>query len=498
MDSSKAFNVVCQQCKTPLVLIADDSLGAIAGPSRLEDSFILLQEAVAGKKTTLPLDSGRRLDESFVLLPKPRAPPSTQRIPLDAALTAVSRVFEAATDATAIDQPLCTECAAEVHKELETELSDLQSEIAAYEAALCRLREEEASQDASLQPLDDADFAAALKSASDTLAQEKTTLAQLELDITTTQAALHEAEGRSKQLDKLEARYWHEFSSHQLSLTDHLEERDRITHAINSATVSLNMLKRTNVYADLFRIWFDGPFGTISGLKLGRTRARPVEWDEINAAWGQAVLLLASLARSCGCRFCSYTLLPAGSYPRIRDDKAAAAGTTHDLFGPVNKLFCTSYDRGQVAFLTCLKEFAVFLRKKGVPGDPNTTTASTSKSVVGGNGAAGHPPPPPPPPQTPPSSSSAAAAHQQQTSIPFQLPWEIDGERVGGQSIRLAFANDTKWTKALKFMLVDLKYCLKGALTLMEWSGGGGGGQAVVSLQREGPSSLHNTEAFVS
>ena len=53
----------------------------------------------------------------------------------------------------------------------------------------------------------------------------------------------------------------------------------------------------------MFRIWFDGPFGTISGLRLGRTSSVAVEWDEINAAWGQAVLLLATLAKACGASF---------------------------------------------------------------------------------------------------------------------------------------------------------------------------------------------------
>ena len=47
----------------------------------------------------------------------------------------------------------------------------------------------------------------------------------------------------------------------------------------------------------VFRIWFEGSCGTISGLRLGRTAQQPVEWEEINAAWGQAVLLLSTLAR---------------------------------------------------------------------------------------------------------------------------------------------------------------------------------------------------------
>jgi beclin 1 len=53
----------------------------------------------------------------------------------------------------------------------------------------------------------------------------------------------------------------------------------------------------------LCRIWHDGPFGTISGFRLGRTPECPVEWDEINAAWGQAVLLLHTMAQQCKLNF---------------------------------------------------------------------------------------------------------------------------------------------------------------------------------------------------
>ena len=59
----------------------------------------------------------------------------------------------------------------------------------------------------------------------------------------------------------------------------------------------LKRLQQTNVYQDVFRIWHDGPFGTIGGFRLGRTNDVTVEWDEINAAWGQAVLLLHTMAK---------------------------------------------------------------------------------------------------------------------------------------------------------------------------------------------------------
>lgn len=66
---------------------------------------------------------------------------------------------------------------------------------------------------------------------------------------------------------------------------------------IERSVAHLERLKRSNVYNDVFRIWHDGPFGTISGFRLGKTADSPVDWPEINAAWGQATLLLHTMAR---------------------------------------------------------------------------------------------------------------------------------------------------------------------------------------------------------
>ena len=59
----------------------------------------------------------------------------------------------------------------------------------------------------------------------------------------------------------------------------------------------LKHLQATNVYNSIFNISHDGPFGTISGFRLGRTSGCAVDWEEINAAWGQAVLLLHTMAQ---------------------------------------------------------------------------------------------------------------------------------------------------------------------------------------------------------
>lgn len=56
------------------------------------------------------------------------------------------------------------------------------------------------------------------------------------------------------------------------------------------------------------------------------------------------------LWQACKLTFSSYRLQPMGSYPRLVDKKGS-----HELFGPVNKLYCSSYDRAMVLYLACLK-----------------------------------------------------------------------------------------------------------------------------------------------
>jgi hypothetical protein len=76
-------------------------------------------------------------------------------------------------------------------------------------------------------------------------------------------------------------------------------------HLVYSAAVKAGLLLPIDIpsFPQLRRIWHDGPFGTISGFRLGRTPECAVEWDEINAAWGQAVLLLHTMAQQAKLNF---------------------------------------------------------------------------------------------------------------------------------------------------------------------------------------------------
>jgi len=79
----------------------------------------------------------------------------------------------------------------------------------------------------------------------------------------------------------------------------------------------LAKLRKTNVFNATFHIWHHGHFGTINKLRLGRLPSAPVDWAEINAAWGQVTLLLVSLARYMNLKFEKYRLVPYGNHSYV-------------------------------------------------------------------------------------------------------------------------------------------------------------------------------------
>lgn len=451
---------VCQLCRARLNFVepgvqsqhqqhrpADSSVSSasVAGLAselagqRIDESFVLLEGAVKERRAhTGAHDVGasqRGLEDSFMmvgsasLLRQPGAgagqgsssggggagPPGSQsvvgRVPLDPVFDALARIFQIAAEDTKVEQPLCLDCAEKVQKELEAQVRELSEEVSSYEAALQRLQaqEEAAVPSHTLQQQ--------LADAQQAEQQERERLARAEAEYEAAVRELDAANQAAGQLGQLEERYWHGFNDLMLQLQQHVDERDALLTRTENAQQQLERLRRVNVYSDVFYIWHDGAFGTISGFRLGRTPAVMVEWDEINAAWGQAVLLLHTMAQACKLSF-TYRLIPLGSYPRVADRK-----NTYDLFGPVSKLYCTSYDRAMACFLTCLKEFAMFAAQR----------------------------------------DSLAGRRQV-----FELPYSIEGTEVGGLTIKLMFNKDARWTKALKYMLTDLKWCLEWMIVVQD------------------------------
>jgi len=97
-----------------------------------------------------------------------------------------------------------------------------------------------------------------------------------------------------------------------------------------------------------------------------------VEWNEINAAWGQTLLLVATVAEKLNFQFEGYVLHPMGSVSKIEEIKvdpsnpnAPPKSTMLELFSsgdlPLGRLFMhRKLDAAMVAFLECLRQLGDF------------------------------------------------------------------------------------------------------------------------------------------
>uniref|UniRef100_M1BIY7 Beclin 1 protein n=1 Tax=Solanum tuberosum TaxID=4113 RepID=M1BIY7_SOLTU len=340
---------ICQNCHNPLCIAGVDNYadkffpdsssrsgmqassihgaGSTIGSSRMENSYVMLPKQrnqgsgipPRGRGSAQPDASqfGRAMEESFVVLPPPaasvykceptsdgagtnlpppdggppNAPMQSNNSGFHSTITVLKRAFDIATTQTQIEQPLCLECMRVLSDKLDKEVEDVNRDIQAYEACLHQLEGE------ARNVLSEADFLKEKLKIEEEERKLETAIEETEKQCAVVTAELKELEMKSSRFKELEERYWHEFNNFQFQLISHQEERDAILAKTEVSQAHLEVLKRTNVLNDAFPIWYDGEFGTINNFRLGRLPKIPVEWDEINAAWGQACLLLHTMAQ---------------------------------------------------------------------------------------------------------------------------------------------------------------------------------------------------------
>jgi beclin 1 len=191
------------------------------------------------------------------------------------------------------------------------------------------------------------------------------------------------------------------FLQHLLGLSR--DERQSVGVFSVHASDMLRRLQRYNVCNDVFHIWHDGLFGTINGLRLGRLPSKAVEWVEINAALGQAVLLLVTIAERANFQFTRNQLIPRGSFSRVTN----SYGKEYSLYSDGGMFRRRGFNQAMVLFLECVDE------------------------------------------------AGRRAMHEEPS---LKFPYKITRGKIGDLPISLG--NDEQWTKALKYMLTHLKWLL--------------------------------------
>lgn len=325
------------------------------------------------------------------------------RLPPFSALCRVEQIMALASGQSETDHPVCADCLRHVEEEVKRQVDQAAEEHCIYQQAHTRIEEE-------LRGFDD-DEAARLEAEICEMEEEERRLleelAGCDAEEAEIEAELERNQRQEELLRRDEEEFWLNVAEYQLDLEESEEERAATTNAIQYATAELNRLKRTNVLNDMFHIAQDGSFGTINRFRIGRFEEEKVPWEEINAGWGQACLLLDALIKKCQIPLTQYRLLPRGSFSAIQ-----AAGDTlelHSSDGGLQRFFSDRrFDLAMSSFLSCLKEVTRFLQR-----DPT-----------------------------------------------MRLPFKIEGDKIGGFSVRHQHNQDDRWTKALKYMLTDLKWII--------------------------------------
>ncbi|KAI7863405.1 autophagy protein Apg6-domain-containing protein [Spinellus fusiger] len=359
--------------------------------------------------------------ESFVVLSRSQVAPLANTPPgedrggwqtqrnnsLSHRLKVANRLFDLMSSKSSVDHPMCQECTDMLLESLEKQLEAVGRERDCYIDYLKKIKQNQVSEEeqSSLEhqvlqlKQEEQEAQEALEKAQDESVRIKETVQKMEATL----AALQQEE---------EA-FWEKSNQYQLHLQSFQNERDSINLKYDHDVKQYERLQKTVVYNDAFSISHDGPFGTINGFRLGRLSSHSVEWAEVNAAWGQTLLLLYTVANKLKFQFQTYRLVPMGSFSRVEKIDGDSV-LSYELYGSgdfgLNRMFLNRrFDHAMVAILNCLKQLTDFAEER-------------DKSL--------------------------------------RLPYRINKDKIGELSIRLQFNQEELWTKALKYMLTNMKWIL--------------------------------------
>ncbi|TAQ90129.1 hypothetical protein B7494_g1524 [Chlorociboria aeruginascens] len=346
----------------------------------------------------------------------------------------VARLFEILSARSDIDHPICVECTEMLVDGLQKRLEAATKERDAYVGFLKQVNADIPTDD----EVKESQEQLAKARQAETIAIEE--LKKLEEEKAAADEEIAELEEQARALDIEEKKFWSERNAFAMKLSEFQNVRESINLQYDHDSQQLEKLQRTNVYNDTFCISHDGRFGTINGLRLGRLSNVPVDWPEINAAWGHTVLLLATVADRLGFKFDGYELQPMGStsriiryeYPSPASSRAASQRghsrppkkTILELYSsgdmPLGLTFMhRKFDLAMEAFLECMQQLGNFVERE---------SARTSDNGRG-----------------------------------LSLPYRIEGEKIGDVSIKLGITQDDAWSRACKFTLTCCKFLLAHA-----------------------------------
>uniref|UniRef100_A0A8C2VMT6 Beclin 2 n=1 Tax=Chinchilla lanigera TaxID=34839 RepID=A0A8C2VMT6_CHILA len=392
-----SIRFLCQHCHQPLKL------------SQTSEKLSSVRRSPGGPSSSLCEPDGGMSQERvkpFTLLGS-----CTSVKTLDGIQKTCAYIFDSLSDLEVVDHPLCEECTDCILEQLDKQLAQAQRECQTYRRCL------------EVGLLQGGDKSSALQTELWDLMQEEARLVgELgNLDSRQAQVAAHlsTAQAETTELLLQDEQHQKDLSVLQWQQQELSDELGSLDNQLMYAQRQIQQLRTTDIFEATFEISEEGPVGIINSFRLGRLPQVPVGWDEINAAWGQAALLLLALSNAVRLQFQRYHLVACGSHSYLKSRTADGEELPLASDGRHNVFLHNKFDRAMLAFLDCLQQFQ---QEAGPSGLLVPYTVHAQEGVLGD-----------------------------------------PADPKGQYSVRTHLNTEEQWTEALRRMLSNLKFCMAWA-----------------------------------
>ncbi|CAF1642937.1 unnamed protein product [Rotaria magnacalcarata] len=273
------------------------------------------------------------------------------------------RLYDFLSEQYTFDHPLCQECTDTLLDKLDVDLQMATHELTSYKKLLEQLNSSTNVQQENYEKLKQE-----LVELDEEETQLKDELEKLEQENERIQNESEQLKKEEETLEEEETKYLREYNEQKRLLFKAEDEQKSINNQTKHAHAQYEKLSKTNAFNAAFHIWHQEHFGTINGFRLGRLPGVNVEWSEINAGLGQAALLLNSLANRIDLQFTKYKIIPLGSHSYIDDlseRKKSGKFVQLPLYtGRRHLTWDTQFNKALIAFLDCVNQFKLAIESK--------------------------------------------------------------------------------------------------------------------------------------
>ncbi|AMD19611.1 HCL540Cp [Eremothecium sinecaudum] len=339
----------------------------------------------------------------------------------------LSNIFNILSSKSNVDYPICQVCCELLIQKLKKEYEEAVKKRNSYSEFVARLEKQKEKEGGS--PTSSKDREEAANSSQDS--HDKHITAEKEELIAKLVALENENNKLDKEIEELEEKLRErEESEVKNVINQNLKDLEQISFIRDAQSLknqyeltlnNLDKLRRTNIFNETFRISHSGPFGTINGLRLGGFGQVRVPWQEVNAAMGQLILLLATIACKIHHELDCYKLKPLGSYSKVEQfDQREQKWITYNAYRndefKLGKFFHkeTSLDKA----LECIIAIVDQIAKK-------------------------------------------ISELSREQNDDMELPYPMSRDKINSISVKLMGSEPTlEWTTACKFLLTNAKWLL--------------------------------------